>query len=127
MPDRVDARLAELGIVLPEPTFPHDPLDAVVVHGDLAFTSGQLPRLDGKLTCLGVLGAGVSVEGGPGRIRFLDQLRGLLIGVQAASLANLQQCVARLLEVIEHPGFFGKVAFAVRGELHVNLGEPRIQ
>jgi len=64
VPDRVDARLAELGIVLPEPTFPHDPLDAVVVHGDLAFTSGQLPRLDGKLTCLGVLGAGVSVEGG---------------------------------------------------------------
>ena len=32
MPDRVDARLSELGIVLPEPTFPHDPLDAGVVH-----------------------------------------------------------------------------------------------
>ena len=38
------ARLVELGIVLPGPFPPHDPLDAVVVHGGRARTSGQLPR-----------------------------------------------------------------------------------
>ncbi len=39
-----DARLAELGITLPGPFPPHDPLDAVVVHAGTARTSGCLPR-----------------------------------------------------------------------------------
>lgn len=39
-----DARLAALGITLPGPFPPHDPLDAVVVHGGTARTSGCLPR-----------------------------------------------------------------------------------
>jgi enamine deaminase RidA (YjgF/YER057c/UK114 family) len=37
-------------------------LDAVVVHDGVARTSGQLPRIDGTLTCLGRLGDDVSVE-----------------------------------------------------------------
>lgn len=43
---------------------PHDPLDAVVVHGGTARTSGQLPRIDGKLTCTGTLGTDVTVAEG---------------------------------------------------------------
>jgi enamine deaminase RidA (YjgF/YER057c/UK114 family) len=39
-----DARLAQLGITLPGPFPPHDPLDAVVVHSGTARTSGCLPR-----------------------------------------------------------------------------------
>jgi enamine deaminase RidA (YjgF/YER057c/UK114 family) len=39
-----EARLAALGITLPGPFPPHDPLDAVVLHGGTARTSGQLPR-----------------------------------------------------------------------------------
>jgi enamine deaminase RidA (YjgF/YER057c/UK114 family) len=62
--DRIDARLAELGLTLYGPHPPHDPLDAVVVHGGIARTSGQLPRIAGELTCVGVLGAGVTVEAG---------------------------------------------------------------
>jgi enamine deaminase RidA (YjgF/YER057c/UK114 family) len=61
---RVRARLEELGLSLHGPHPPHDPLDAVVVHGGVARTSGQLPRIDGKLTCCGTLGASVSVEEG---------------------------------------------------------------
>ncbi|HWS46860.1 MAG TPA: Atu1372/SO_1960 family protein, partial [Acidimicrobiia bacterium] len=61
----VDARLAALGFALPGPYPPHDPLDAVVVHGGRARTSGQLPRdHDGNLVHPGVLGAGLSVEAG---------------------------------------------------------------
>jgi hypothetical protein len=37
-------RLADLGITLPGPFPPHDPLEAVVVQGGTARTSGQLPR-----------------------------------------------------------------------------------
>jgi enamine deaminase RidA (YjgF/YER057c/UK114 family) len=61
---RISARLAELGLTLHGPHPPHDPLDAVVVHGGIARTSGQLPRIDGKLTCLGRLGDDVTVEQG---------------------------------------------------------------
>jgi enamine deaminase RidA (YjgF/YER057c/UK114 family) len=43
---------------------PHDPLDAVVVHRGIARTSGQLPRVNGVLTCTGSLGATVTVEEG---------------------------------------------------------------
>jgi enamine deaminase RidA (YjgF/YER057c/UK114 family) len=61
---KIAARLAELGLILHGPHPPHDPLDAVVVHDGVARTSGQLPRIDGKLTCLGRLGDDVTVEQG---------------------------------------------------------------
>jgi enamine deaminase RidA (YjgF/YER057c/UK114 family) len=60
----IRARLDELGLTLHGPHPPHDPLDAVVVHDGVARTSGQLPRIDGTLTCLGHLGADVTVEEG---------------------------------------------------------------
>jgi len=59
-----DARVAQLGLTLYGPHPPHDPLDAVVVHGGVARTSGQLPRIDGQLTCIGTLGLDVTVEEG---------------------------------------------------------------
>jgi enamine deaminase RidA (YjgF/YER057c/UK114 family) len=60
----IAARLAELGLTLHGPHPPHDPLDTVVVHGGIARTSGQLPRIDGTLTCLGRLGDTVTVAQG---------------------------------------------------------------
>ena len=60
----IRARLNELGLTLHGPHPPHDPLDAVVVHDGVARTSGQLPRVAGKLTCLGRRGDDVSVEEG---------------------------------------------------------------
>ena len=55
--DTIDARLEALGLRLPGPHPPHDPLDAVVVHGGRARTSGQLPRgLDGRLVHPGIVG-----------------------------------------------------------------------
>jgi enamine deaminase RidA (YjgF/YER057c/UK114 family) len=60
----IRARLAELGLTLHGPHPPHDPLEAVVVHDGVARTSGQLPRIDGTLTCLGRLGDDISIEEG---------------------------------------------------------------
>ena len=59
-----DARVTELGYTLHGPHKPHDPLDAVVVWDGIARTSGTLPRIDGKLTCIGVLGDTVTVDEG---------------------------------------------------------------
>jgi enamine deaminase RidA (YjgF/YER057c/UK114 family) len=64
MTDRIRRRLEELGLTLHGPHPPHDPLDSVVVHGGIARTSGQLPRIDGKLTCIGTLGSTVTTEEG---------------------------------------------------------------
>jgi enamine deaminase RidA (YjgF/YER057c/UK114 family) len=58
----IEKRIAELGYTLYGPHPPHDPLVGVVVHGGVARTSGQLPRIDGTLTCIGLLGDTVTVE-----------------------------------------------------------------
>jgi enamine deaminase RidA (YjgF/YER057c/UK114 family) len=58
------ARIAELGFTLYGPHLPHVPLLPVVIHNGVAHVSGQLPRIDGRITCLGVLGETVSVEDG---------------------------------------------------------------
>ena len=58
------ARLAALGLTLHGPHPPHEPLLAVVTHGGVAYVSGQLPRIDGRITCLGRLGESVSLEQG---------------------------------------------------------------
>ena len=60
-----EARLAQLGVELPGPFPPHEPLDAVVVHGGTARTSGSLPRnADGVLVAEGVLGRDLEPEAG---------------------------------------------------------------
>jgi enamine deaminase RidA (YjgF/YER057c/UK114 family) len=92
---RIAARLAELGLTLHGPHPPHDPLDAVVIHGGVARTSGQLPRIDGKLTCLGRLGDGVTVEQGreAAAVCALNAL-----AVLAAALGSLDR-ISRVLTV----------------------------
>lgn len=56
-----DARLAELGLVLPEVSPPLASYVPVMVHGDLAFVSGQLPFIDGELVT-GTLGKDVDMD-----------------------------------------------------------------
>jgi enamine deaminase RidA (YjgF/YER057c/UK114 family) len=52
-----DARLDELGLVLPGPFPPPEPLEAVVVHGSTATTSACLPITDeGAIYETGILG-----------------------------------------------------------------------
>ena len=60
-----DARLDELGLVLPGPFLPPEPLDAVVVHGSTATTSACLPLTDeGTLYETGTVGRDVAPHEG---------------------------------------------------------------
>jgi enamine deaminase RidA (YjgF/YER057c/UK114 family) len=59
----VDARLAALGLTLPEPAAPVAAYVPVVVAGGLAHVSGQLPFISGQLVT-GRLGEDVSLEDG---------------------------------------------------------------
>jgi len=59
----IEARLAALGLTLPEPAAPVAAYVPVVVAGGLAHVSGQLPFVSGKLVT-GRLGEDVSLEDG---------------------------------------------------------------
>ena len=79
----VEARLDELGIVLPEAAAPVASYVPVVVQGGFAHVSGQLPFVDGKLVT-GRLGEDVSLEDGMAAARacglmILAQLKAALI------------------------------------------------
>ena len=55
-------RLAELGLTLPPVTAPVAAYVPAVRTGDYAYTSGQLPIVDGKLQATGKVGESVSPE-----------------------------------------------------------------
>ncbi len=55
---RTEARLAELGLELPEIAAPAGAYVPAVVNGSLVFTSGQLPLVSGELERTGAVGDG---------------------------------------------------------------------
>src|ERR1700674_4329003 len=58
----IEARLAKQGHRLPEPLAPAFQYVAVVVHGGVAYVSGQIPRAGGEVMMTGKAGAEVSLE-----------------------------------------------------------------
>lgn len=79
----IEARLQELGIVLPEAAAPVASYVPVVVQGGFAHVSGQLPFIDGELVT-GRLGEDVSLEAGTAAARacglmILAQLKAALV------------------------------------------------
>jgi enamine deaminase RidA (YjgF/YER057c/UK114 family) len=60
----VEARLAALGLELPEVATPAGAYVPAVISGNLVFTAGQIPLVDGKLMAEGRLGAEISAEQG---------------------------------------------------------------
>jgi enamine deaminase RidA (YjgF/YER057c/UK114 family) len=103
--DPIARRLDELGLTLPGPYPPHDPLDAVIVHGGRARTSGQLPRgLDGRLVHPGVLGATVDVEQGAEAARWCA-LNALSVLSSEVGLDRIERVLTVLGFVACAPGF----------------------
>lgn len=62
MAGRVEARLAELGLTLPEVVPPLASYVPAVPSGPYVYTAGQLPMVDGKLPVTGKVGAEVTPE-----------------------------------------------------------------
>ncbi len=63
MAGRIEARLAELGITLPEGTVPQANYVPYTISGNLVFISGQVAKLGDELIT-GKLGADVDIETG---------------------------------------------------------------
>lgn len=86
-------RLSDMGIELPAAAAPVASYVPVVVQGDLAFVSGQLPFVDGKLVT-GKLGSDLGTERGIQAARAC----GLMIFAQLEA-ADLLDRVARVVKL----------------------------
>lgn len=102
----LDDRLGALGIVLPGPYAPHEPLDAVVIHGGRARTSGQLPRdHDGVIVHPGRLGDEISVEAGADAARWCALNALSVLRAELGDLDHIERVLTVLGFVACAPGF----------------------
>jgi enamine deaminase RidA (YjgF/YER057c/UK114 family) len=111
------ARLAELGIELPEVAKPLASYVPAVRSGNLVYTSGQLPMQAGKLAATGKLGDDVTPEQGKALARTctLNALAAVdsLVGIDAVT-----QVVKVVGFVASAPGFNGQPG-VVNGASHL--------
>ncbi len=98
MPGRIDARLAELEIELPNPPTPAAAYTPFVIVGNVAYVSGQVSQGEGGLI-RGKLGADIGVEEGAKAARACAL--SLLAQVKAACGGDLD----RLKRVVKLTGF----------------------
>lgn len=121
----IEARLAELGLTLPEPAKPAFNYVPVVLHGGVAHVAGQLPKVGDDIRVRGKVGREVSLEAACGEAR-ICVMQGL--ACLKAALGSLDR-IERVLKVsgfvASAPGFNEqpKVLDAASGLLVEILGE----
>jgi enamine deaminase RidA (YjgF/YER057c/UK114 family) len=100
-----ESRLAELGIELPAAPPPAAAYVPWVRSGDLVFTAGQIPVVDGRPTHVGIVGAGVSLEQAQDAARRCAV--NVLAQVRAAvgELSAVRRVVKLTVFVASDPGF----------------------
>jgi enamine deaminase RidA (YjgF/YER057c/UK114 family) len=105
---RIEDRLAELGLTLPAVAAPLAAYVPATRNGDLVWTSGQLPFVDGKLSITGKIGAEVEPDAGAelARLCALNALAAI-----KAEIGDLDK-IARVVKVVGYvasaPSFFGQ-------------------
>jgi enamine deaminase RidA (YjgF/YER057c/UK114 family) len=105
----VAARLAELGLALPEVVPPVAAYIPAVRNGSLVWTSGQLPMVSGSLVATGLVGSDVTPEDA----KDLARTCALNALAAVASVADLDS-VVRVVKVVgfvaSADGFYGQPA-----------------
>jgi enamine deaminase RidA (YjgF/YER057c/UK114 family) len=105
----IDARLSELGIVLPEPPAAAGAYQPVVYRGNFGFVSGQFPFRQGRLAYAGRVGAELTHDHGRERaaiasLNVLAQVRAALGGWQRfGGLCRVEGHVASGPEFLKQP------------------------
>jgi len=95
---KIDARLAELGISLPEVVRPVGAYVPAVRSGSYVYVSGQLPLVGGKLVFVGKVGAEVTPEQGKEAAR--------VSGINAlAALASVVGSLDKVKRIVKVTGF----------------------
>lgn len=134
----VHERLAALGVDLPKPADASYTYDTVVEWGDIAFVSGQIPKLDGAVAFRGVVGEDRTIDDGiaaaqlcaANAIAQLDRAVGL---ERVARVLKVNGYVASAPGFAQHPSVIegaSKFLVAALGEAgrhaRTALGVPRL-
>ena len=104
MANKIDARLAELGITIPDAPAPAANYVPYTVSGNLIFVSGQVPFVDGKLTATGHAGGNATVKDGYAQARICAI--NLIAQVKVACGGDL----GRVRRVVKLGGFVASTA-----------------
>ena len=105
---KLDDRLAELGVVIPAVAKPVAAYVPAVVSGNLVFTAGQLPFVDGALPATGKVGAEIDPDAAKALARMC-----VLNGLAAAhSVIGSLERITRVVKVVgfvaSDPSFTGQ-------------------
>ncbi len=101
------AKLAELGLKLPDVTPPLAAYVPAVCTGNYVYVSGQLPMAEGKLLATGKVGAEVSAEDAK-QLAARCALNGLAALEWIVGLGNVARIVKVVGFVASAPGFTGQ-------------------
>jgi len=96
------ARLAELGLTLPKVVPPLAAYVPAVQSGNHVYVSGQVPMVDGKVFCVGKLGADVTVEQG------IESAR--ICALNALAAIDALVGLGRLVRIVKLTGFVASAA-----------------
>ena len=104
----VEGRLAELGLTLPEVVAPVAAYVPAVRSGNLVWSSGQLPFVNGEMTVTGKVGAGIEPDAAKelARICALNALAALK--TEVGDLDRVRRVVKVVGFVASAPSFFGQ-------------------
>ena len=99
------SRLAELGVTLPPVAAPLAAYVPAVRVGELVYSSGQLPIVDGQLIATGKVGGGISVDEAAdcARIAALNALAA--VAAEAGDLDAIAKVIKVLVFVASAPDF----------------------
>jgi enamine deaminase RidA (YjgF/YER057c/UK114 family) len=102
----IEGRLEELGLELPEATAPLYHYVPVMIHKEIAYVSGQVPRINGVVPYPGRVGSDVTVEQAQ-ELAEICVLKGLsCLKASIGSLDNVEQVLKVTGYVQTAPGFF---------------------
>ena len=108
----VAEKLNELGLTIPQIAAPVASYLPAVISGNLVFTAGQLPFVDGKMAVTGKVGAEVTAEvaNGLARTAVLNALAA--VESQIGSLDRVTRIVKLVVFVASDPSFAGQPGVA---------------
>jgi enamine deaminase RidA (YjgF/YER057c/UK114 family) len=103
-----EERLAAMGLQLPTEAVPVAAYVPAVRTGNLVYTSGQLPRVDGLLLAAGKVGAEVTPEAGKELARWCALNALAAVKAEVGELSAVTRVVKVVGFVASAPGFTGQ-------------------
>ncbi len=100
-----EQKIADLGLTLPEVVAPLAAYVPTVRTGDLVYTSGQVPMVEGKLHQTGKLGVDLGVDEGRAQARICALNAVAALKAEIGDLAKVKRIVKVVVFVASAPGF----------------------